>query len=134
MNEMTWRHVLAWEQMHCAECSSPKLLRFLGRPHELRYHIASGVVFGLCGLVALLACLLGLWLQSPGCKVLQGGHGVASKEPVPPHPAAFRDGCRVQWGTTCSAALSVMLHMRGLEQTGANEQACCSQQAVSVQP
>ena len=36
MNEMTWRHVLAWEQMHCAECSSPKLLRFLGRPHELR--------------------------------------------------------------------------------------------------
>ena len=37
MNEMTWRHVLAWEQMHCAECKSPQLLRFCGRPDELRW-------------------------------------------------------------------------------------------------
>ena len=36
MNEMTWQHVLQWEQLHAHECGQPTLLRFLGRPDELR--------------------------------------------------------------------------------------------------
>ena len=36
MYEMTWQHVLQWEQLHCQECRNPTLLRFLGKPDELR--------------------------------------------------------------------------------------------------
>jgi cytochrome c heme-lyase len=36
MNEKTWKRVLEWEQLHCDECSEPRrLIRFVGRPHEL---------------------------------------------------------------------------------------------------
>jgi cytochrome c heme-lyase len=36
MNESTWQRVLAWEALHADECGcGPKLLRFLGRPHDL---------------------------------------------------------------------------------------------------
>jgi len=35
MNEATWQHVALWEQLHRAECGEPKLMRFLGRPHDL---------------------------------------------------------------------------------------------------
>ena len=37
MNEVTWQHVLAWEALHAGECAGPQLLRFTGRPDELRY-------------------------------------------------------------------------------------------------
>ena len=37
MNEVTWQHVLAWEALHAGECANPQLLRFTGRPDELRY-------------------------------------------------------------------------------------------------
>ena len=37
MNEVTWQHVLAWEALHAGECGQPQLLRFCGRPDELRY-------------------------------------------------------------------------------------------------
>lgn len=36
MNEVTWQHVLAWERLHGGECGDPRLLRFTGRPDELR--------------------------------------------------------------------------------------------------
>ena len=36
MNEVTWRQVLQWEDIHGAECKLPrKLVRFVGRPDEL---------------------------------------------------------------------------------------------------
>jgi cytochrome c heme-lyase len=36
MNEVTWQHVMAWEALHVGECPNPQLLRFTGRPDELR--------------------------------------------------------------------------------------------------
>jgi cytochrome c heme-lyase len=36
MNEMTWRKVQDWEQLHCQECQYPTLLKFQGKPHDLR--------------------------------------------------------------------------------------------------
>jgi len=36
MNEMTWHQVRDWEQLHCTECQQAMLLRFQGRPHDLR--------------------------------------------------------------------------------------------------
>lgn len=37
MNELTWRRVLEWEALHYETCGDPKLLRFLGKPHDLRH-------------------------------------------------------------------------------------------------
>ena len=37
MNELTWRRVLEWEALHHDTCGDPKLLRFMGKPHDLRY-------------------------------------------------------------------------------------------------
>ncbi|GMH45471.1 hypothetical protein BSKO_13428 [Bryopsis sp. KO-2023] len=34
LNDVTWSHVRDWERLH-PECGQPKLLRFLGRPHDL---------------------------------------------------------------------------------------------------
>ena len=48
MNENTWRHVMAWEQMHCAECKSPQLLRFCGRPDELRRAFCFNLPYFAC--------------------------------------------------------------------------------------
>ena len=42
MNEVTWQHVLAWEALHAGECADPQLLRFTGRPDELRYKTTVG--------------------------------------------------------------------------------------------
>lgn len=36
MNEATWRRVMDWEQLHCQECRQATLLKFQGRPHDLR--------------------------------------------------------------------------------------------------
>jgi hypothetical protein len=36
MNEATWQTVHDWEQLHCEECKHAQLLRFQGRPHDLR--------------------------------------------------------------------------------------------------
>ena len=36
MNELTWRRVLEWEALHHDTCGDPKLMRFLGKPHDLR--------------------------------------------------------------------------------------------------
>lgn len=36
MNEVTWRTVMQWEQLHRDECCKPTLLRFMGKPHDLR--------------------------------------------------------------------------------------------------
>jgi cytochrome c heme-lyase len=35
MNEKTWERVAEWEQLHCAACPDPRLLRFRGRPDDL---------------------------------------------------------------------------------------------------
>lgn len=35
MNEVTWKHVMDWEQLHCDTCRYPTLLKFQGRPHDL---------------------------------------------------------------------------------------------------
>ena len=36
MNERTWNRVLEFEKtFHCADCPTPKLLKFIGRPHDL---------------------------------------------------------------------------------------------------
>ena len=35
MNEITWKEVWTWEQLHRDECPQPSLLRFLGRPDDL---------------------------------------------------------------------------------------------------
>ena len=48
MNEVTWQHVLAWEALHADKCAEPQLLRFVGRPDELRYKGIGG--FSECGL------------------------------------------------------------------------------------
>ena len=48
MNETTWRQVLEWEDLHCAECDAPrKLIRFLGRPDELSPKAAAKFYLGL---------------------------------------------------------------------------------------
>jgi hypothetical protein len=36
MNEVTWKRVMDWEQLHCDTCSYPTLLKFQGKPHDLR--------------------------------------------------------------------------------------------------
>ena len=41
MNELTWRRVLEWEALHHDTCGDPKLLRFMGKPHDLRHGSAS---------------------------------------------------------------------------------------------
>ncbi|KAI8467996.1 MAG: cytochrome c/c1 heme lyase-domain-containing protein [Monoraphidium minutum] len=35
MNEVTWKHVMDWEQLHCDTCRYPTLLKFQGRPDDL---------------------------------------------------------------------------------------------------
>merc|ERR1712183_917225 len=35
VNERAWREILRYEQLHKAECATPMLMRFLGRPGEL---------------------------------------------------------------------------------------------------
>ncbi|GIM03473.1 hypothetical protein Vretimale_8249 [Volvox reticuliferus] len=35
VNERAWREVMAWERLHCDECSAPRLKRFQGRPSDL---------------------------------------------------------------------------------------------------
>lgn len=37
MNEATWQQVVMWEQLHADKCGKPTLLRFMGKPHDLRY-------------------------------------------------------------------------------------------------
>ena len=46
MNEVTWQHVLAWEALHAGECGQPQLLRFCGRPDELRYGLQADSMVG----------------------------------------------------------------------------------------
>jgi hypothetical protein len=41
MNEATWQTVHDWEQLHCEECKHAQLLRFQGRPHDLRWASSS---------------------------------------------------------------------------------------------
>lgn len=36
MNEKTWERVAEWERLHSNECPDPRLLRFMGRPDDLR--------------------------------------------------------------------------------------------------
>ncbi len=36
MNEATWQQVAMWEQLHADKCGKPMLLRFMGKPHDLR--------------------------------------------------------------------------------------------------
>lgn len=54
MNELTWQRVLEWEALHHDTCGDPKLLRFMGKPHDLRYLVAltlsSLVMFAHCGI------------------------------------------------------------------------------------
>jgi cytochrome c heme-lyase len=35
MNEVTWKQVADWEQLHCDECKASRLLHFRGRPDDL---------------------------------------------------------------------------------------------------
>ncbi|KAL8272421.1 hypothetical protein Esti_003711 [Eimeria stiedai] len=35
VNEEAWRQIEQWEELHKDACKSPKLIRFVGRPHEL---------------------------------------------------------------------------------------------------
>jgi cytochrome c heme-lyase len=35
MNEVTWNEVRTWESLHRDTCCESRLLRFLGRPHDL---------------------------------------------------------------------------------------------------
>jgi cytochrome c heme-lyase len=44
MNEMTWRKVQDWEQLHCEECKYPTLLKFEGKPHDLRYTPSRAII------------------------------------------------------------------------------------------
>lgn len=37
MNEITWQQVMVWESLHRDTCCESKLLRFRGRPDDLRY-------------------------------------------------------------------------------------------------
>jgi cytochrome c heme-lyase len=47
MNEATWQRVLAWEALHADACPcGPKLLRFLGRPHDLSPLARAALVAG----------------------------------------------------------------------------------------
>jgi len=48
MNEKTWKQVLAWEELHPQESEDrrPKLLRFLGRPHDLSPKAYIKTLFG----------------------------------------------------------------------------------------
>lgn len=34
VNERAWGEVLKWERMHCESCSTPKLVKFVGRPKD----------------------------------------------------------------------------------------------------
>jgi cytochrome c heme-lyase len=42
MNEATWQRVQAWEALHRARCGQAQLLRFRGRPDDLRCADSSG--------------------------------------------------------------------------------------------
>lgn len=46
MNERAWQTVAQWERLHAQECGNPRLMRFLGRPHDLspkaRMHVLMG--------------------------------------------------------------------------------------------
>lgn len=37
MNEATWQRVKVWEILHRQECAEARLLRFQGKPHDLRW-------------------------------------------------------------------------------------------------
>lgn len=43
MNELTWGHVLMWESLHRDTCCQPALMRFRGRPDDLRWAGVVGV-------------------------------------------------------------------------------------------
>lgn len=74
LNELTWRHVMSWEWLHCEECPDPKLARFCGRPDALRSHRLDVLVSVrlLCLVprqdsflyleMALLIDMIGLWI------------------------------------------------------------------------
>lgn len=49
MNEVTWSHVLAWESLHRDTCCDPALLRFRGRPDDLRWGFGGGICAGRRG-------------------------------------------------------------------------------------
>mmetsp|Transcript_3292 Transcript_3292/g.5425 ORF Transcript_3292/g.5425 Transcript_3292/m.5425 type:complete len:240 (+) Transcript_3292:48-767(+) len=34
-NEISWRKIMEWEQLHARSCATPSLLRFVGRPDKL---------------------------------------------------------------------------------------------------
>jgi hypothetical protein len=55
MNEMTWRRVMDWEQLHCEECKHATLLKFQGRPHDLRFGRQRQWGVWVCGCFAACA-------------------------------------------------------------------------------
>ena len=59
MNELTWRRVLEWEALHHDTCGDPKLLRFMGKPHDLRYKssIAAVNISYTCASNIACACI-----------------------------------------------------------------------------
>ena len=56
MNELTWRRVLEWEALHHDTCGDPKLLRFMGKPHDLRYESSTVLLLTQVTLVRLWHC------------------------------------------------------------------------------
>lgn len=65
MNEKTWQRVAEWEQLHCAECPDARLLRFVGRPDDVRSGSRPPVASRTC--YELVICL-----TTDGNKSLRG--------------------------------------------------------------
>lgn len=59
MNELTWRRVLEWEALHHDTCGDPKLLRFMGKPHDLRYGSSRVLLTQATLCVFMALCLQG---------------------------------------------------------------------------
>jgi hypothetical protein len=57
MNEATWQTVQDWEQLHCEECKHAQLLRFQGRPHDLRWAPAAAAAAAAAGLAGAAAAM-----------------------------------------------------------------------------
>lgn len=55
MNEATWRRLLQWEALH-QECGRPALVRFLGRPDDLRCAVPAGPVWRQCSGSGCVCC------------------------------------------------------------------------------
>lgn len=68
LNDLTWGQVSIWEQLH-PECIDPRLLRFLGRPDDLRL-VSDCTGWSILGYLGWLVIWVSLWMLLNCWKVI----------------------------------------------------------------